>query len=352
MSALASPRAAARALAAASGALALRHRLRNRATLTALMFHRVVEPGTPAARHADVRYTLTAPVFAACLHFLAQHYSVVGLEAVLAARLGGAPLPPRALLITFDDGWADNLTVALPLLRARGLPAALFVATDPVADATPWWWQEVLLRALREGRTGFAALWAAAGGAPRAEPPPGAREHALLRHYGALDPAARAAALAPFLDDDLAREGRHMIAPADLGPLRAGGFAIGAHGAAHLPLSLLAEPSPDIARARAALAGWLAEGAPAAFSFPHGSYHDASLAAVWAAGFGLALTSDPCLNLAPGGRPASALLGRISVDAGGITDAAGDFSAARMATWLFHRPIRRLEAGSARARAA
>jgi hypothetical protein len=158
MSALASPRAAARALAAASGALALR----NRATLTALMFHRVVEPGTPAARHADVRYTLTAPVFAACLHFLAQHYSVVGLEAVLAARLGGAPLPPRALLITFDDGWADNLTVALPLLRARGLPAALFVATDPVADATPWWWQEVLLRALREGRTGFARACAAA----------------------------------------------------------------------------------------------------------------------------------------------------------------------------------------------
>ena len=38
-------------------------------------------------------------------------------------------LPPRAACITFDDGYANNRTVAAPILQARGLPATVFVAT-------------------------------------------------------------------------------------------------------------------------------------------------------------------------------------------------------------------------------
>lgn len=345
MSRLAAVRAVARSVAAGSGALALRHRWHNQATLTVLMFHRVTVPGTVSARRADATYALTAPVFAACLRFVTRHYNVVGLADVLASRAGGPKLPPRALLITFDDGWADNLTVALPLLRAAGLPALLFVATDPVADPTPWWWQEVLLRALREGRAGFAELWAATGSPPPAEPPAGEHQLRLLLHYATLSPEQRAAALAPWRDADLAAEGRHMIAPDDLGALCAGGMAIGAHGAAHLPESQLPDPAADIARARTALAGWLPDGGPSTFSFPHGRYNPAALAATWASGFRLVFSSDACLNAAPQGRPEAALLGRISVDGGAVTDAAGRFSAARMATWLFHRPIRRLAEG-------
>ena len=46
-------------------------------------------------------------------------------------------------------------------------------------------------------------------------------------------------------------------------------------------------------------------------------------------------------NAAPAGQPA-ALLGRIPIDAAAITDATGAFDAARLATWLFHRPIEAL----------
>lgn len=341
MKGMVTARAAARGLAAASGALALRHRLRNHATLTVLMFHRVTAPGSAAARHADPLYTIPAPLFAACLGFLARHYAVVSLAAVLASRAGGPALPPRALLITFDDGWADNLEVALPLLRAAGLPWVVFVASDPLLDPTPWWWQEVLLRALREGRAGFPALWAAGGGAPCPEPPPGEREMRLLLQYGALDATRRAALLAPFLDG-VAAEGRQMLQPADLAALRAGGAEVGAHGAAHLPLSMLPDAAADLARARAALAPLLPGGRVATLSFPHGRYHAAALAAAQAAEFTLVFTSDACLNAAPSGR-AAALLGRVSVETGGIADAAGRFSPARAATWLFHRPIRRLD---------
>jgi peptidoglycan/xylan/chitin deacetylase (PgdA/CDA1 family) len=54
-------------------------------------------------------------------------YAVVGLDAVLDHYAGVAPLPPRAVLITFDDGYRDNLENALPVLRRHGYEAVLFV---------------------------------------------------------------------------------------------------------------------------------------------------------------------------------------------------------------------------------
>jgi peptidoglycan/xylan/chitin deacetylase (PgdA/CDA1 family) len=44
-------------------------------------------------------------------------------------RLHAGKLPPRAAILTFDDGYRDNFEIALPLLRARGLSAAFFIAT-------------------------------------------------------------------------------------------------------------------------------------------------------------------------------------------------------------------------------
>jgi len=88
-----------------SGLLGLYHRFRNRRSLTVIMFHRVIDPADPRWASCDPDYTLDAALFERCLAFFSRHYNVVSAADVLAARKGGASLPPRALLITFDDGW-------------------------------------------------------------------------------------------------------------------------------------------------------------------------------------------------------------------------------------------------------
>ncbi len=64
-------------------------------------------------------------------------YTVVDLDAVLAHYLEGAPLPDGAVLITFDDGYRDNLVNAAPMLKEHGYPAVQFVPIAYVGDGMP-----------------------------------------------------------------------------------------------------------------------------------------------------------------------------------------------------------------------
>ena len=64
-------------------------------------------------------------------------YQVVSLDAVLDHIAGIRPLPPGAVLITFDDGYRDILENALPVLRRYGYPAVIFVPIGYLDDAQP-----------------------------------------------------------------------------------------------------------------------------------------------------------------------------------------------------------------------
>jgi peptidoglycan/xylan/chitin deacetylase (PgdA/CDA1 family) len=64
-------------------------------------------------------------------------YTVVDLDAVFDYYVHGKPLPPGAVLITFDDGFRDNLENALPVLRRYGYPAVLFVPIGYLGESRP-----------------------------------------------------------------------------------------------------------------------------------------------------------------------------------------------------------------------
>jgi len=64
-------------------------------------------------------------------------YRVVDLDAVLDFYALGTPLPERAVLITFDDGYRDTLENATPVLASHGFPAVIFVPVAFMDDETP-----------------------------------------------------------------------------------------------------------------------------------------------------------------------------------------------------------------------
>jgi peptidoglycan/xylan/chitin deacetylase (PgdA/CDA1 family) len=309
------------------------------------MFHRVLPTEGDAWSKADPGYTVSRELFAGCLRFFRRFYAVVSLSDVLAALDGGPRLPPCALLISFDDGWRDSATCAWPLLRREGLPAVDFVAGDAVVDPQPDWWQESLLRGLRQGRATYEELWRAvpADGAPAPDAASGDRLVRLLCRFAAIDDAVRRRILAGLKPAQEVPE-RDMIDVARLPVLATDGLAIASHGASHLPLTMLSDRAEDLQRSRQILSSVL--GAEhhclRALSFPHGRYDSTTIAEAAGLGFDLMFCSVACLNDAPDGRPASRLLGRIEIATRHIADADGRLEPHRLASWLFVRPMCRL----------
>lgn len=74
------------------------------------------------------------------LRFLRRAANVVPLAEALGALAVGRPLPPRAVAITFDDGYRDNLELAVPLLERLRLPATFFLVPGILSGLVrPWW---------------------------------------------------------------------------------------------------------------------------------------------------------------------------------------------------------------------
>jgi peptidoglycan/xylan/chitin deacetylase (PgdA/CDA1 family) len=66
-------------------------------------------------------------------------------------RLVAGTLPPHAVALTFDDGYADNLIAAKPRLAAADMPATIFLATGYLNSDESFWWDELACHILSEG---------------------------------------------------------------------------------------------------------------------------------------------------------------------------------------------------------
>ncbi len=101
-----------------------------------LNYHKVAEI-PPAARHPE-NYVRPRQ-FAAQLKLL----RVAGFESVtmsqyVAYRKGQGTLPPRPVMITFDDGYRSNRNIAFPLMREHGLTATVFIVSGLVGGTNRW----------------------------------------------------------------------------------------------------------------------------------------------------------------------------------------------------------------------
>lgn len=96
--------------------------------LYVLMYHSVAADDAQCGE-----WTVTQSTFREHMNWLTEH----GYTSVLPSELvSGQPLPERAVLITFDDGYVDNCTRALPVLQETGHKAAISIVTSYI-DVRP-----------------------------------------------------------------------------------------------------------------------------------------------------------------------------------------------------------------------
>jgi peptidoglycan/xylan/chitin deacetylase (PgdA/CDA1 family) len=288
----------------ASGADRLIRRLSARRVPVVFGYHRVVDDVRENASHSIDPMLISVRMLEQHLDWIASQFEVVSLDE-LAKRVEADEPAGRFAAITFDDGYRDTYDHAFPLLRRKGIPAAVFLVTDRVGTSelhlhdrlyldvvrafAKWRCRDRELdRILRQigillppvlrarvARTPFVAMRVLLTTLPQA---------ALLRITDALeadigiDQAARALLHAPTWEM-VAEMARHDI-------------VIGSHTRTHI---LLTNEAPE--RVRAELVGSRAVlehrlGRPVDFfSYPDGRFDPDAVGAVMAAGYRLAFTT-------------------------------------------------------------
>jgi peptidoglycan/xylan/chitin deacetylase (PgdA/CDA1 family) len=250
--------------------------------------------------------------FAEQLAVLAQYADVVPLEEFTSSLRAGRHSRP-VVSITFDDGYADNLHVAKPILARQGAPATVFLATGSIGTGRPYWWDLLTAAVLGPGRVPGrlelgpgppAFSWSdgllESGGRRGAD----ARRRlhdALWGWLVDLDDDTRNMALEALVDWCGRRIGQESLAlPMTATEVRSlvsdGLVTAGAHTVNHVRLTTIRGDlkQSEIGQSRsdcAALAGRL----PACFAYPFGELDDDAAACVRETGYSVACTSEPDL---------------------------------------------------------
>jgi len=211
-----------------------------RARLSILIYHRVL-PTDDAFNTWDV----TASEFELQMRALAEQFSPLPLSDAVE-RVAARSLPARAVCVTFDDGYADNAEVALPILRKHRVPATFFIATgyldggrmfnDTVTESI----RAISKPTLDLASLGLGTLVLDTVEAKRAAI---ARILPVLKYLPAPEREAQAARLGELAG--ISPSSDLMMREAQVRELHAAGMGIGAHTVTH---PILLNTAPEAAR--------------------------------------------------------------------------------------------------------
>ncbi|HEX2766276.1 MAG TPA: polysaccharide deacetylase family protein [Candidatus Limnocylindria bacterium] len=264
--------------------------------LGVLTYHRIADPDA-ASGHPGI-VSATPSQFVEQLDFVRGRYRVVSLHDVLEARDHGMPLPPRAVLITFDDAYRDFADAAWPMLRSRDLPATLFVPTAfPGSPSQGFWWDWLheAVMAAPDGaalRTAWTSLRL-----PSREQRPGLLRELRTELKGQPHETLLAEVRAIGEQLGVPPPAGQVLGWEELRSLAADGVTLAPHSRTH---PLLDRIDPD--RLGDELSGAIADleehvgPTPRALAYPSGSHSAAVRDAVRSTGYALAFTTQRGLN--------------------------------------------------------
>lgn len=234
--------------------------------LSILIFHRVLpalDPLFPSEQ--DGRR------FDDVLRWLGRWFRVLPLDQAVG-HLGQGTLPARAAAITFDDGYADNATEALPLLQKHGMTATFFVATSFLDGGRMW--NDSIIEAVRLSRADRLDLRDDGMGLHPLGTVAERRQaiEQLISQIKYLDAADRLHAVAQVeRQSNAALPANLMMTSAQVRQLRDAGMQIGAHTCSHPILARIAatDAEREMADSKSALESLLDEEV-ALFAYPNG----------------------------------------------------------------------------------
>ncbi len=263
-----------------------------RARLSIFVFHRVLPAFDPMRPNEP-----NAGRFEAIVRFIRRAYTPMTLGAAAAALRDGR-LPPAAACITFDDGYADNAELAVPILERHGVPATFFIATGYLGGGIMW--NDVVIEAIRVADAGSFDLadhglgcHALADARSRC-----AVAAALLLAIKYLSPQARDAAAALIAERaGFGKSPALMMSRQQLLAMHRAGMEVGAHTHTHPILESVSDQQAEaeITRSKLELESILGQSI-AVFAYPNGrpgrDYSARHVAMVSRAGFDAAVSTE------------------------------------------------------------
>lgn len=105
-----------------------------------LAYHSVRDEPREDADWIGPGITHATKIFSRHMEMVARQFHPVALSDILDFLQGNRELPPRAVAVTFDDGFADNIHAAAPVLARFGVPAAFYLAVSLIGtQEAPWY---------------------------------------------------------------------------------------------------------------------------------------------------------------------------------------------------------------------
>ncbi len=276
-----------------------------------LCLHSVIDPKT--APWQPLRIHFSVDRLRRQLAVISRHYRWLSIDEALEILAGNKPMVPNGVVLTFDDGYRNNMEVALPVLKEYGIKPVFYVATGMLDSRAPYWFERLdyaiqNLKQPTQVRIGTRSLTFNPGDRESLRATYAELRRLAKKHFdddrefyafvdgvsGRLERAA-GKALADIQDSDPCSA---TLSKEDLGLLSSSGSAtIGSHTVDHVRLDVVDEQTrmQQLDRSRRYIEATTGE--PCLhFCYPNGNWNPQIARAVAQAGYRSAVTTDVGIN--------------------------------------------------------
>lgn len=271
---------------------------------TIVMYHRVIDD--PAKDPFRLGMCVLRDRFERQVRYLHQRFNIITAIDAATRLARGEPLPPRALSITFDDGYLDNLTHALPIMQRHDVPFSVYVPTGGLESGCLLWWDKVIAMLAATRRTeidlqevGLSSTSEVLTLKGVSAPSNAERILDLLWAQSKADCDRCVERITRWLGPcDISQMLAPRLTPAQIRELRDAGVEIGAHSVSHPNLAVAPEDLTrfEMLESRRVLEEILQEPVTG-FAYPGGRMHAATQHIAKGLGFAYALSTVTGINM-------------------------------------------------------